>query len=363
MMYQERRSLLGWILGIGGLLLVIGIVVAAFFFFKPEGATVKEIPFADALVTLNQDRTQLVVTSADRDETVLGEWSIPVYWMQSDRYGNGLYVIEKSTDSEAIVYELTLSPELVDLKEKYRFTYDFTEETQITLDEDSLTLYEPSQKLFTYVNTEFFRTQTYSLSSKVTPSAWYSTDEALYYSAGSDLIVYSWEHEERLSMMSFEDEITALFEKEGSLYVLNRFGNSSNYTTVFEVNPESLAITNLGKLDATEMSFYPMSYVSETTFFKGLDARSKKEVLATFNPLEDLSKSETLNEAILAQSFIFTAHDYLYTLSEAGEVSVYSKHTPRPIYTLSGTYSEVYPLWYTTLLEDDGTEDEAEGFY
>lgn len=355
-MYQ-RRSPLGWILGLVGLASVIAIGITLFFFFKPDGATTKELSFADALVTLNQERNHLVVTSADREETLLGEWSLPVYWMQSDRYGNGLYLIEKTSETEATIHELTLSPDLVDLKEKYRFTYTFTDETVITLDEDSLTLYEPSQKKFTYVNTEFFQTRSFEVLNQATPDAWYSTDETLYYSVGNDLFVYSWEHEELLSMMSFEDEIVDLFEKEQALYLFNQFGATSNYTTIFKLDPKTLTITDLGKVDVTELGVYPMSYVSNTTFFKGIDARSKKDVLAVFNPIEDLSKSEILTDAILEQSFIFTAHDYLYTLSEAGDVAIYAKHTDRPVYTLKGDYSEVYPLWYTTDLEEADTEE------
>ena len=355
-MYQDRRSLWGWVAGALGVLVIISVLVFMFF-FKPESTTTKELSFADALVTLNQERNHLTVTSADREKTVLGEWTLPVHWMQSDRYGNGVYLIEKTSTNEAVVHQLDLSTEFVDLKEKYRFTYEFTDNTEITLDEDSLTLYEPSTHTFTYVNTEFFKTEVFNPEKKQVPTAWYSTDDLLYFSVDKMLYVYSWEHQEVVSKMSFEDEIVALFEKESNLYLLNRFGEASHFTTVFKLDPKSLEITALGKLDLTSISLYPTSYVSGTTFFKGIDARSKKEVLATFNPLEDLTKSETLADSILTQSFIFTAHDYLYTTSESGAVEVYSKHTSTPVYELDGSYSEVYPLWYTTTLEEEMTEN------
>lgn len=359
-MYQQRQQPWKLILGVVIFLSMIGIGLGLFFFFKPTTESVKELPFADALVTYSETNQKLVVTTADKESTVLGEWELPVYWMQADRYGNGVFVLEKTAANQATVHNLFLTEEVADLTEKYVFHYDFTDETIISLDEDALTLYEPSTRTFTLINTEFFTTQTYTLSKKETPNAWYGTDQYLYYSVGSNLRVYSWADSKVVKTIRFEDEIVALFEKEQSLYVLNSFGKSSNYTTIFKLDPKTLSITDLGKIELTEMSLYPVSYVSESVFAKGIDARSKNEVIAWFNPIADLNTSELLGTDILSQSFVFTAHDYLYTISEAGDVSVYAKHSTRPVYTLEGEASKVYPLWITTRLEELPADETSE---
>lgn len=359
-MYTQRQQSWKMILVIVLIILMVGAGLGFLIFSKSGAEQSNELPFADALVTYSETDQRLVVTMADKEAMVLGEWNLPVYWMQADRYGNGAFVLEKTDSNQATVHRLSLTEERVDLTEIYRFTYDFTDETVISLDEDALTLYEPSTKTFTSINTEFFTTQTHQLSKELTPTTWYATDHYLYYSVGTQLMVYSWEEEQVVQTMQFEDEIVSLFEKEQVLYVLNGFGTSSNYTTIFKLNPKTLAITQLGKLDLTKMSIYPVSYVSESVFAKGIDARSKKEVVAWFNPVADLNTLELLGEDLLAQSFVFTAHDYLYTISEAGDVSVYAKHSTRPVYTLEGEASEVYPLWVTTQLEELSTDETSE---
>lgn len=355
-MYQERRSLFAWLLGVGALIVVAIIGFLVYWFLRPTGTAVNELSFADALVTLSQDRNHLVVTSADRDKTLLGEWELPVYWMQADRLGNGVYVIEKTSETQASIHQLRLSEEELVLDKKYEFTYTFTDETEITVDEDALILYEPSTRTFTYVNSEFFTTQTYQVSAKKPLTVWYATDDYLYYAIDQQLFVYHWSADELVAKTNVGETILDLFAKDGDIYLLNAFGTDSNYTTVFKMNPSTLAITALGKIEATDIDFYPISDISSTTFYKGVDIKSKKEVVTAFEPTNDLTVGETLAAPILEQAFAFTAHDYFYTVTEAGEVLIYAKHSARPVFSLNGTYSEVYPLWYSTKIEINADE-------